>query len=310
MPLTISQGVAVSYNAVLADMRKAHNQWTENAFYREAERQGLIVHKDFGPAIEAPLDYRRNPGTDFLLTDLTPTSLSKTEVLTAASYTPAELSVPVVWSKRDDMLNPSENQKIAFIRQLLENGFNSHDDAVEEAIFATSTDGFLGLQTIVPDSGQATVGGIDAATEVWWRNPSVTYIDDTDIEPAMTTAWNSAAKGSGSSMTPSLIVSDGATQALFEGTQQALQRYNDTQEAKAGFKILGFKTARYVYSQFANTRQYFLSPKAFQICVSKQYYRDKGETSEIQNANGFVFKIYTGLQSLTPNKSRLALTHL
>lgn len=310
MALTISQGVAVSYNAVVADMRKAANQWAESAFVREAERQGLIVMKNLGPQIEFPLDYRRNPGTDFLLTDLTPTALTKTEVLTAAVYNVAELSIPCVWSKKDEVQNPTENQKIALVRSIIENAVNSHDDAIEEAIFATSTDGFLGLQTIVPDSGQGTVGGIDAGTEVWWRNPSVTYIDDTDIEPAMTSAWNSAGKGSGSNTTPTLIVSDGATQALFEGTQQALQRYNDTQEAKAGFKILGFKTARYVYSQYANTRQYFLNPKSFQIIGARGFFRDKGETQEIQNANGYVFKLYSALQSGTGNKSRLALTHL
>ncbi len=139
----------------------------------------------------------------------------------------------------------------------------------------------------------------------WWRNQQATYVDDTDIEAAFTTVWNACAKGSGSNLLPTLMISDGATQALFEGTQQANQRYIDTQELKAGFKILGFKTARYVFSQYGGTRQYGLNPKSFKLTVSKEAFRQKGDTIEIPNMNGYVFKIYSMLQSTTNNKSRL-----
>lgn len=306
MALDISQMIAVSYPAVLADMRKPTNQWAESAFMRELDRQGAIVSKSLGATIEAPLDYQRNAGTDFLATDLTPTSLAKTEVLTAASYSVAELSVPIVWSKGDDAKNPEENQKIALVKALLENAINSHDDAIEEALFATTTDGFLGLATHVPTSGQGQDGGIDASTEVFWRNPVDTYAaDGSDIEAVLTGLWNTAAKGSGSSLAPKLLVSGADAQALFESTQIAQQRFVDTQELNAGFKVLAFKTARYVFSQYGDDKIYGLNPKSFQLITSKQYFRDRGETREIDAANGFVSKIYSALQSITNNKSRL-----
>lgn len=291
-------------------MRKAANQWVESAFLRELERQGAVVRKSLGATIEAPLDYQRNPGAAFLATDLQPTSMSKTEVLTAASYDIAEISVPIVWSKKDEVQNPAENQKIALVKQLLENGINSHDDLIEQYLFATSTNGFLGLDTHITDAGTGSDGGIDSSTNTWWRNQQATYVDDTDIEAAFTTVWNACAKGSGSNLLPTLMVSDGATQALFEGTQQANQRYIDTQELKAGFKILGFKTARYVFSQYADTDVNFLNAKNFQIVASKEYFRDRGDTQEIPNANGFVTKIYSALQSVTNNRSRLGVAHV
>ena len=216
----------------------------------------------------------------------------------------------MTWSKKTEVQNPTENQKIAFVKQMIENGINSHDDAVEQALFTTSTNGFLGLQTIAPTSGQGSCGGIDAAVEAWWRSVSVTYVDDTDIESALTTGWNTAAKGSGSKLQPTLLVSDAATQALFEGTQQANQRYVDSEELKAGFKILAFKTARYVFSQYGTTSIYGLNPMNFQVVVSKEYFRDRGETQEIQNANGFTSKIYSALQTVTNNRSRLFVAHL
>lgn len=309
MSLTIGQIAAISYPAVLADNRKAANQWADSAFLRELERQGAIKRRSLGSSIEAPLDYRRNPGSAFLASSLQPTSLNETEIVTAANYDIAELSIPMTWSKKTEVQNPTENQKIAFVKQMIQNGLDSHDDMIEEALFATSTNGFLGLPTHIPTSGQGSDGGIDSSVESWWRPVSVTYVDDTDIEAAFTEGWNTAAKGSGSKLVPTLMVSDAATQALFEGTQQAQQRYVDEEELKAGFKILAFKTARYVFSQYGDTNVYGVNPQNFQVIVSKEYFRDRGETQEIQNANGFTSKIYSALQSVTNNRSRLFVAH-
>ena len=310
MALTIGQIVAVSYPEVLAEMRKAANQWAENAFLRELERQGAVVRRSLGATIEAPLDYQANPGAEFLATDLQPTSMAKTEVLTAAGYDIAEISVPIVWSKKDEVQNPTQNQKIALVKQLLENGINSHDNLIERYIFQTSTNGFLGFGTHITSAGTGSDGGIDSGTNTWWRNQTATYVDDTDIEAAFTTVYNAAAKGSGATLIPTGMVSDGATQAIFEGTQQANQRWVDTQDLKAGFKTLGFKTCRYVFSQFGTSSVYFWNPKNFQVVVSKEYFRDRGDTQEIPNANGYVTKIYSALQSVTTNRSRLGVAHV
>lgn len=310
MALTISQIVAVSYPAVLAEMRKAANQWAESAFLRELEKQGAIRRESLGATIEAPLDYQRNPNAQVLVTDMSPTSLAKTEVLTAASYGIAEISVPVVWSKKDEVQNPSANQKIALVKGLLENGIESHDDLLEQCLFALSTNGLLGLQTHVPTNGQGVDGGIDAATNVFWRNQASQYVDDTNIEAAFTTVYNASAKGSGAKLVPTLMVSDGATQALFEGTQQANQRWVDTQDLKAGFKTLGFKTCRYVFSQYGSSSVFFINPKNFSVVASKEMFRDRGDTQEIPNANGYVTKIYSALQTVTNNKSRLGVAYV
>ena len=106
------------------------------------------------------------------------------------------------------------------------------------------------------------------------------------------------------------IASDAAQQALFEGTQQPFQRY-ETQDMKAGFKALMFKTAQYVFSQYGNASNvFFLNPKNFNLVVSKEFFRDRGDTQEIPNANGFNFKIYSALQTVTTNRSRLGTAHL
>lgn len=310
MALTIEQIAAVSYPAVLAEMRKAANQWTENAALREMERQGVIQRISLGATIEAPLDYRANPDTAVLASDQDEASLIKTEVVTSASFSVAQISVPVVWTKGDDAKNPEENQKIALVKQLLENGINSHDDLIEQCIFTTSTAGgdeLNGLSDLVTASGTGTVGGIDASIETWWKNYGDTYTDASDIEATFTTAFNKAAKGSGSTLQPKFMISGVAPHVMYEAGLQTLQRFTDTEEANAGFKVLAFKTARYVFSQYGGTKVYFLNPKNYNIVVSKQYFRDKGNTIEIPAQNAFVFKIYSALQAIVNNRSRLAV---
>lgn len=308
MALTINQIVAASYNDVLNEKRAPANQWAENAAMREFERQGIVVTVPGGPQFEATLDYRRNSGAAFQATDMSTVSMNKTEVLTAAQFDPAELSVPITWSRGDEAKNPSVNQKVNFVKAIIENALTSHDDLIEEAIFALNTQGFLGLPTAVPDAGQGSYGGIDSAVELWWRSYGGTFAAAfTDIEAKATLAWNTVTKGSGSSMTPTCMVSDAATHAGFEGTQQTLQRYIDTQDAKIGFKTLAFKTARYIFSQYAPAKIYFLS-KAFQIRVVKGAFRDLGEVEPLPGQNAFQRKVYTMLQTTVTNRSRLAVS--
>ena len=124
----------------------------------------------------------------------------------------------------------------------------------------------------------------------------------------MAALWNACAKGSGSSMAPSLIVAAADPMATYEGALQALQRFVDTKEFDGGSKVIAFKSARCVFSQYAPTSTsqfFFLGKKSYKLVVSKQYFRDKGETQEIQNAQGFVFKLYSALQAVTGNRSRL-----
>lgn len=310
MALSIEQIAAVSYPAVLADMRKAENQWAENAALRIMEKQGVIDHISLGPTIETPLDYRVNPDTAVLANDQDEASLVKTEVLTSASYSVAQISVPVVWTKGDDAKNPEENQKISFVKALLENSINSHDDLIEQCIFTTSTAGgdeFNGLSDLISAAGTGTVGGIDSSVETWWRNYADTYTDASDIEATFTTAFNRASKGSGASLQPKFMISGVTPHVSYESGLQTLQRFGDSSEADAGFKVLKFKNADYIFSQYGGTKVYFLNPKNYKIVVSKQYFRDKGNTVEIPAQNAFVFKLYSALQALVNNRSRLAV---
>lgn len=305
----ISQIISASYPAILAEKRKPANQWAESALLREVDRQGGIEQKPLGATIDVPLDYQANQGAVIQSTDLQPLSMTKTEVVTTATYDIAEITAPIVWSKKDDVMNPSENQKISLATTRISNAIESHDDLIERCFFTTSTNGLLGLLTHIVDAGTGSDGGIDSTVSTFWRNQNSTYVDDTDIEAAFTSVWNACAKGSGSALLPTLMVSDSATQALFEGTQQANQRYAD-QDLKAGFKTLMFKTARYVFSQYGTTRVFFANMKNLKLVFSSNALRDLDKEQPLINANGYVRKVYSAGQFVTDNRSRLGVAHV
>ncbi len=310
MAITIEQISAVAYPAVLAEMRKPENQWMENGALKALEKLGAIDRIDFGENIEIPLDYRPNPDGGVLATDQDSFALTKTEVITSAVYDIAQVSYPVTWTKGDDAKTPAVNQKVAFTKSLLENAINSHDDLVEQLIFTTSSAGGVevnGLDTLVPDSGQGSPGGIAASTEAWWQNFADTYTDASDIEATMTDAYNAAAKASGSQLVPKLILCGADAHALFESTQTPLQRWADGNTAQGGFIYLKFKTCDVIFSQYGDDHMYFVNPKNYKILVSKSYFRDKGATQEVNDNNSFRFFLYSALQAVTNNKSRLAV---
>ena len=291
-----------------SDMRKTFNNWASNAALRALEKAGFIQRVGLGPTIEIPVDYRSNPDTAVLVGDQDTASLVKTDVLTAASYDVAQMNVPVTWTKGDDAKNPSENQKIAFVRALLENGITSHDDLLEQRIFTSSTAGgteINGLNDLINSAGTGTVGGINSTTETWWRNQFDTFTDGSDIEAAMTEMFDNCAKGSGETNQPSILISGSASHSLFESQLQTVQHFVNTDEADAGFKVLSFKGAKYIFSNRGGTTIYFLNPKNYQMVVSSQYFRDKGDTAQVNGQNAFYFLLYSALQFCITNRWRV-----
>lgn len=313
MALTVEQLAAVSYPAVLAAMRKAENQWHEASALREYEKQGCVERINFGQNIEVPLDYRRNPDGAIMASDQDQSPGVKTEVITSAVYDIAQMSVWVTTTQGDDAKNPTETQKVSLVKQLLENAINTHDAIIEDAIFTTSAEGGIevnGLDTLVPTSGQGSAGGISAVTETFWRNATETYVDGSDIVAGMTQLHNEIMRGSGSTKGPKFILSGITPHSQYESSLQPLQRYIDVSDGDAGFKTLAFKTSRYVFSDRGGTSLYFLNPKAYKLVVSKQYFRDKGETTRLPGQVASQFPIYSALQFVVTDRSRLGVLYI
>nr|ALS91302.1 MetaGeneMark_Unknown Function [uncultured bacterium] len=300
---SISQILAASYPAVIA--KRPANQWAESAVLRSLEKLGAIKRTNMGETIEVPLDYQANPGTQELATDMAPTSTSKTEVLTAASYAVGSISVPIVWSKEDEAKN--EEQKVELVGSLIDNALESHDDQVETLLFTTGNR-VIGLDTLVTEDGTGTIGGIVAGTDIFWKNKFKDYTDASALLADLTSVFNACSKGSGSPQMPKLIVTSADSHAVYEGKLQANQRYIDAKDAQGGFISLAFKTANMVFSQrYTSDSYFFLNPKNFQVRVSKKMWRYKDREAKLPNAEAYGTSLFSVLQVVTDNRSRLGV---
>lgn len=307
MAPSISQIIATTYNTVVADARKPQNQWAENSFLAALEKKGGITKQSGGAQIEVPIDWQANAGAAFLATETTATSVTKTDVISDAVYDWAELVVPITTTWRNEAQANSTNEKISLAKNLITNALNSHDDLIEQKLFPTTFNNFLGLQTCVPDAGQPNVGGINGSGEVYWRNQTGAYLaDGSDMEAQLTTMFNACAKGSGAKLRPSLVVSGSAAQAIYESGLVSYQRFGGD-EANGGFVTLKFKDADYVFSQFGGTRVYMLNTTSFQLVVTKGTFRSLKASVQIAAATADVQKIYSLLQVCVGNPSRLGV---
>ena len=301
----ISQLLSASHVAMANEGKRAEDQFSGSALLTFLKKKGGVKVVPWGTTLQLTLDYRRNPGAEFIATDLSGTSLAKTEVLTTAEYSEGQIVVPITWTFADEAKNPSMNQKVNLVTSLLENADTSHDDLIEEALFGSTTNGFIGLQTLLPDNGQGSPGGINATTDTWWRHYTANYFDDgSDIQSALGLAMSTAGKSSGGAQ-PDLIVSGPTPYNLYEGSLQPLVRISEVETGKMGFKALKFRDADVIFSQYGDEDRFAgIRCKNTKLYMAKGFARKMGDEIEITNQTAKTKKLYTMLQFATNNKSR------
>lgn len=306
MAVPFTQLVASTYDDVVNERNKAADQWSDSSFLKHLEKLGGVQRVPGGATLQLPLDYRQNPGYDFLATDTTATSTTKTEVLTAASYSFVPLVVPINWTLTDEALNSEANQKVDLAAALVDNAIASHDYALEAAMFATTggTDGFNTMVDLYTEDGTGTVGTIVSGTETWWKNQFKDYDAAAALLADMTTVWNSSSKGS-MGRTPNVIVTAAAPHGVYEGKLVANQRYVDAETAQGGFKVLKFKTADVVFTAgYSSDSYFFFNTNDTKLFVVRSAWRQRRSPVEFANAAMMNMKIFSVAQLATRNRSR------
>jgi len=304
MSVPFTQLVSTTFDDVVNERNQAQDQWSESAFLRYLERKGGVKKTKGGATLKMGLDYQINSGNDFLATDSTAVSTSKTSVITEAQYTYAQLVVPATWSHYDEALNAGGNDKLDLVTAIVRNAISSHDQAVETGMFASSaTDGFESLVTLLTEDGTGTIGGIVAGTETWWKNQ---FLDATasTLVADMTTIYNSCAKGSGGSY-PNVIVGGATMHATYEGKLVANQRFIDGGTANGAFKILQFKNSDVVFTNsYSDTNLFFVNTDSLKLHVVSGAWRKRRQPMDITGYAMTQMQIQSVLQIATSNRSR------
>jgi len=308
MAVPFSQLVAATYDDVVTERNKAADQWSDSSFLKGLERLGGVKKVLGGATLQVTLDYQANSAADFLATDSTGTSTGKTEILTAASYSFIPLVVPVNWSFFDEAVNSEKNQKVDLVSAIVDNALASHDDAIEDALFASTggTDGFNTLVDLYTEDGTGTVGTIVSGTETWWKNQFKDWGTDTGatLLADYTTLYNSCAKGS-SGKKPNVIVGSATMQANYEAALTANQRYMNTNSASGGFTEIMFKTIPYLFSaSYTSDSAWMFNTADTQLYVVMSAWRQRRKVQDHVNAAMSNMKIFSVCQLATRNRSR------
>jgi len=311
MAIPFTQFLASTYDDVVTSKDKAADQFSDSSALQHLESIGGVKRVAGGATLQATLDYRSNPAVDFLATDTTATSTSKTEVLTAASYTYVPLVVPINWTLMDEVLNSDKNQKVDLVSSLVDNAIASHDMAVEAAMFATTggTDGFNTFIDLYTNDGTGTVGTIVSGTETWWKNKFKDWGSDTGatLLADYNTLYFDCAKGS-SGMQPNVVIANATLYGSFVSALQAGQRWvGNTNTAKAGFDNVKLINADYIYTSVITSAQdkaFMFNTKDTKLYVVKGAWRQRRTAVESINSLMMNMKTWSVLQLATTNRSR------
>lgn len=302
----ISQIIGSTYDEVVNEKKQAADQWSDSSFLKALEKLDGVKRVQGGATLQLTLDYQANPAVDFLATDVTPTSTSKTDVLTAASYPFVPLVSPMNWSLYDEAINSERNQKVDLVDAIISNGLRSHDQAVEGGFFAaTPTDGFLSLPVIFPNDGLGTVGTIPAS-ELWWRSKFLDYSTHTgNTLLADYTALYNAIKRGTSGRAPNVLVGSAVSNAVFEAALVPQQRFVDVKTASASWESLAFKNIPYLFtSAYTGKNVWMFHTDDTKLFVVDGSWRSRREAIEHINAAMMNMKIFSVLQLATRNRSR------
>lgn len=306
MAIPFTQLVASTYDDVVNERNKAADQWSDSSFLKHLEKLGGVKRVPGGATLQLTLDYRMNPGFDFLATDMTATSTTKTEVLTAASYNFVPVVVPVTWSLTDEALNSERNQKVDLVAAIVDNALNSHDQGFETAMFAATggTDGFNTLVDLYTEDGTGTVGTIVSGTETWWKNQFKDYDLGAAMLADMETLWMASSKGS-SGRQPNVLVTSAAVAGMYTGKLVANQRFIGGDTASGAFNNVKFHNADVIYSVGNTTDSLWMfNTNDTKLFVVKSAWRQRREAVEHVNAAAMTMKIFSVAQLATRNRSR------
>jgi hypothetical protein len=309
MAVPFTQLVASTYDAVVNEKNKAADQWSDTSALNFLEKMGGVKRITPGATLQLTLDYRANAGADFLATDTTATSTSKTDVLTATGPSWATLVVPTNWSFTDEALNNGDS-KVDLIAALVDNALTTHDYTIETAMFAATggTDGFNTFTDLFAEDGGGTVQGIVATTETWWKNQFKDWGTATGatLLGHYNTLYFSCSKGS-SGRQPNVIIGDASMYGAYVAALTPQQRFMSAQSATSGFGEVKHINASYIYTAALTSTQeaaFFFNTNDTALFVAKTAFRKRRSPIDYAAAAMVNQKIFTVCQLATRNRSR------
>ena len=254
----------------------ADNVTNNNAVLAWIKKAGGVKTFSGGSSILQEISFQANGNAGYYSGyDLLPVAAQ--DVISAAEYQIKQVAVPVVISGLEQLQNSGKEQIIDLLEGRLAVAEASMANLIANGIYSDGTGSggkqITGLGAAVQVSPTNVYGGIDRTVWTFWKNQ---VVDTSGVTAAtVQSSWNSLyAKLVRGSDAPNLIVVDNATWQIYMNSLQAIQRFQNTMTADAGFDTVKYMSANVVLDGgiggnapvntafFLNTKYLFWRPHA------------------------------------------------
>ena len=236
--------------------------------------------EDGGLSIVEPLDYAAN-GTYQRYSGYDVLNVGASDVISAAEFQWRQIAINVVASGLELRTNSGSSRIINLVKSRMKNATRTFKNNFSADVYSDGTlpNQIGGLQVLVADTGQGTVGGIDSAVWAFWRNLAQSAAapiqggagitpGSTTMESLMLPLWLALVRGDDH---PDLIVADNNYFTFYEQSQTSLKRYTgEAGTATGGFSALKYKNADVIFdggSGIPSNRMYFLNTDYLDLVV-------------------------------------------
>lgn len=229
----------------------ADNVTSNNALLTRLKARGNIKTFSGGNTIMQELSFASN-GNAGWYSGYESLPIAAQDVLSSAEYTIKQAACPVTISGLEQLQNAGKEQIIDLLDARIEVAESSMANLIASGLYSDGTasggkqiDGLLKQVISVPTSG--TVGGIDRATWLFWRNQVFAAVATggaattaANIQTYFNRLWAKLVRGKDR---PDLILLDNVYWGFYMASLQAIQRFSDVETAKLGFVSIKFMDA-------------------------------------------------------------------
>lgn len=226
----------------------ADNVSDNNALLKRLKERGNIRPVSGGTKIVEELEYGESDSIWY--TGYDKIDFTNPQLFSAAEFDLKLLAAPVGISGEELLKNAGKERVIDLLEAKIKNAEKTLMNQMSVAIYSDGTGSggkqLTGLQALVSDAPTTgTVGGIDRASNEFWRNQAKTSaITAENIYAAMNEVYMACSRGSDR---PDIIVADDELYATYEASLVPQQRFTNAKLAEAGFTNLKFKGADVIY---------------------------------------------------------------
>lgn len=226
----------------------ADNVSDNNALLKRLKERGNIRPVSGGTKIVEELEYGESDSIWY--TGYDKIDFTNPQLFSAAEFDLKLLAAPVGISGEELLKNAGKERVIDLLEAKIKNAEKTLKNQMSTAIYSDGTGSggkqLTGLQALVSDAPTTgTVGGIDRASNEFWRNHAKTSaVTAENIYAAMNEVYMACSRGSDR---PDIIVADDELYATYEASLVPQQRFTNAKLAEAGFTNLKFKGADVIY---------------------------------------------------------------